>query len=534
MKKYQTVLPLLIVFQACSFFQNETASEISPCTTGAENIYYPQEQLGDLFHRVQLEEVFPDSKYFVDCYPLLSADSIRKIYTSQADDPFFDLKKFVSRYFKEPQGEDASAYQSNREDISNDLLKKWELLTRYPDGDTLLSTLLPLNYPYVVPGGRFREIYYWDSYFTMVGLAATGRYDLIESMIRNFACLINTYGHIPNGNRTYYLSRSQPPFFAAMVKLLMSEKRDYSGIGYLPALKKEYRFWMNNKGLDVFRRTVTINGEILNRYWDDNPVPRPESYREDFLLAGKLDSAGKADLYRNIRAACESGWDFSSRWFADGENPERIKTTSILPVDLNCLMYNMETTLSELYLLIGNKDSAGYYADQAQDRKDLIGNLFWNDSLGLFADYDHDIRQVSAISTLATVYTLYFGIANTDQAERMAAVLRKDFLKAGGLTTTLRNTGQQWDAPNGWAPLEWLAIIGLEKYGFSGLADTVAGRWLYINKKVFEETGKMMEKYNVEDLSTPAGGGEYPLQDGFGWTNGVYLALIRKGYVPRL
>ena len=208
------------------------------------------------------------------------------------------------------------------------------------------SSLLPLPQPYLVPGGRFRELYYWDSYFTMLGLDESGRHDLVADMVRDFAYLIDTYGHVPNGARTYYLSRSQPPFFFEMVGLLSNDDSASAFSEYLPQLKREYAFWMEGaRGLrrgTAHRRVVAMpNWSILNRYWDDRDTPRDESYREDTELAHASGRPAR-QVFRDIRAAAESGWDFSSRWFADGHTRGTIDTTEIVPIDLNSLLFGLE------------------------------------------------------------------------------------------------------------------------------------------------------------------------------------------------
>src|SRR5204862_5917772 len=195
----------------------------------------------------------------------------------------------------------------------------WPVLTRSPDSADARSTLIPLPSSYVVPGGRFREVYYWDSYFTMLGLVRSGRTDLMRDMLDNFAYLIRTVGHIPNGNRTYYLGRSQPPYFGAMVALYAAATDTTQALRYLDALEAEHAFWMEGaarlKPGEAHRRVVKLaNGAVLNRYWDDIPEPRPESFRQDYELGQKLPEGMREAFYRNVRATAESGWDFSSRW----------------------------------------------------------------------------------------------------------------------------------------------------------------------------------------------------------------------------
>jgi alpha,alpha-trehalase len=525
------ILLIIFLFNSCQVVDRKNTS--SAGLTSSDYLYNPATDLDELFEDVQLAAIFNDSKTFPDCDPVLPPDTIIELYRQKKNDPEFDLRSFIDTFFSCPVVEEAVDKIYTQNDITVHLHSLWNSLTRSDSGyQSKISSRIPLEYPYVVPGGRFREIYYWDSYFTMEGLAASGRIDLVENMIDNFAVLIDEFGFIPNGNRTYFLSRSQPPFFAEMVKLIMREKGDSAGVKYLPSLLKEYEFWMNSNGDNVYRRTVKVGDLIINRYWDDRPEPRPEAYKEDYLLAQDLSPEKQDNLYRNIRAACESGWDFSSRWLRDEQNLQTLQTTNILPVDLNCLMYNLEDIISRLYHVISNNERADYFVDLADKRKCFIQEVFWNQEEGYFFDYNFSDKNLSEVYSLAGVYPLYFNIATKDQAERVADQLHKKFWHDLGLATTTISSGEQWDAPNGWAPLHWITIGGLENYGFGGFATVIAQRWLSLNQEVFLRTGKMVEKYNVSNIDLPGGGGEYPLQDGFGWTNGVYLGLLEKGYSP--
>jgi alpha,alpha-trehalase len=304
---------------------------------------------------------------------------------------------------------------------------------------------------------------------------------------------------------------------------------------YQPQLLREYAYWMDGaEGLPpgtARNRVVRLSqGELLNRYYDSSDQPREESYAED-VAAAKRSSQPPAQFYRNVRAAAASGWDFSTRWFgADGQLGS-IQTTDLIPVDLNCLLYYLETSLAKTYRLQGNAAEAAAFLAKAQSRKKAILAYCWDAKAGWFVDYNFRLRQRSTQQTLAGVYPLEFGIATQPQAKLIATGLQRDFLKPGGLATTRSGGGQQWDAPNAWAPLQYMAIDGLERYQQATLARTIATRWIGLNREVFNQTGKLMEKYNVVDTKSKAGGGEYPLQDGFGWTNGVLLNLINK-YQP--
>jgi alpha,alpha-trehalase len=402
------------------------------------------------------------------------------------------------------------------------------VLQRNPDKDS--GTLIPLPYPYIVPGGRFREIYYWDSYFTMLGLKVSGKNEVIESMIHNFSFLINTFGFIPNGNRTYYLSRSQPPFFSLMTELLASIKGDVVLLQYSGEIEKEYAFWMNgskelSKENNAIKRVVLLkDGSVLNRYFDDLTSPRPEAFLEDMHLT-KISSQQPENLFRNIRAAAESGWDFSSRWFKDEKNMHTIQTTDLIPVDLNCLLFHIEQLLSKIYLLQHQKEKSSAFEIKSINRKKAIETFCWNQDNEFYFDYNFKEEKNTNTFSLAAAYPLFFSISNSGRANAVKEKIFNNFLQAGGVITTLNTTQQQWDAPNGWAPLQWITYKALKNYGFIVEANELKKRWITTNEKIYTVTEKMMEKYNVTATDTQAGGGEYPNQDGFGWTNGVYLAM---------
>ncbi|HEX4932287.1 MAG TPA: trehalase family glycosidase, partial [Gemmatimonadaceae bacterium] len=378
------------------------------------------------------------------------------------------------------------------------------------------------------------ELYYWDSYFTMLGLAASGHIAMVEQMVENFASLVDRIGLIPNGNRTYYCTRSQPPFFVLMIELLASLKGGASVIDrYAPQLEREYAFWM--AGADdvtgeqrAVCRVVGVDGVLLNRHWDDAAAPREESYVEDVELAASTPGRDPAQLYRDVRAACESGWDFSSRWFDETKSLGSIRTTEILPVDLNCLIHRMETVLAGVKERAGDAEAARRYGERAASRQRMIQSVFFDDASGFFQDVELGDLRPTEVRSLAGAYPLFFGLATDAQARRVAAQLEADFLRPGGWVTTLSRTGEQWDAPNGWAPLQWIVCEGLRRYGFDALAREGARRWVAANTQVYRASGAFMEKYDVEDPGRAASGGEYAVQDGFGWTNGVLLRLLAE------
>ena len=497
--------------------------------------YDPAHDLGPLFQDVQLAGIFPDSKTLVDARLLLAPATLAGRYSAARDSVGFSLQRFVEQNFELPRPVGEGFHADPARTMEDHIRALWPVLTRRPDTADARSSLIPLPQPYVVPGGRFREVYYWDSYFTMLGLVASGRTDLVRSMLDNFAYLIRTVGHIPNGNRTYYLSRSQPPFFGAMVGLYATATDTTQALTYLDALELEHAFWMDGAErlapAQVYRRVVRLpDGSVLNRYWDDLAEPRPESYRPDYELAQTLPAPQREAFYRNVRATAESGWDFSSRWLRDPKDLRTLETTELLPVDLNCLLYHAERTIVALRRVRGrpgDRDVADRFARAAEARRQALLNASYEPGAGFFFDvrWRTGVR-VTDRPTIAAAAPLYFGLATPDQGRKVAAQLERLFLKPGGFVPTLVASGQQWDAPNGWAPLEWLAIEGVRRYGRGDLAAVARDRWLALNRRTYRATGKMTEKYDVVNLERRAGGGEYPTQDGFGWTNGVALALL--------
>lgn len=496
----------------------------------------PAQLFGELFADVQMARIFPDGKTFADAIPKRSADSILREYKAIKANPAirFSLEKFVQENFQLPVSSTAEYSSKPNEPIAEHIQSLWKVLRRPADPKQSSSSLLPLPNPYIVPGGRFREIYYWDSYFTMLGLKQSREFELMENMVDNFAYLINTYGHIPNGNRTYYLSRSQPPFFAMMVELLATVKGDQVLQQYLPAMEKEYRYWMNGaetlKPGTAHKRVVCLPDQsILNRYFDDRATPRPESYREDVQTAA-ASKRPKNLVYSNLRAGAASGWDFSSRWLADGKSLASIITTDIIPVDLNSLMVGMEIVLGRAHRVAKHDSLAMVFEQAADKRQQAIEKYCWSRELRFYTDYNFKEGALTNHINPSGLFPFVFFSHKQGYlsvvARQAATVVQEKLLQPGGLQTSTINSGEQWDAPNGWAPLQWMAVMGLARSGQIGLAKEIAQRWTRLNEKVYTNTGKLMEKYNVVDMQHSAGGGEYPAQDGFGWTNGVYLALI--------
>ncbi|WP_212025455.1 alpha,alpha-trehalase [Citrobacter portucalensis] len=517
-------LTLASTFFALSSFT--VNAEDAPAATPAP----PDILLGPLFNDVQTAKLFPDQKTFADAVPSSDPLMILADYRMQKNQSGFDLRHFVQVNFTLPK--DGEKYvppagQSLREHIDG----LWPVLTRSTTNAEKWDSLLPLPEPYVVPGGRFREIYYWDSYFTMLGLAESNHWDKVSDMVANFAYEIDSWGHIPNGNRTYYLSRSQPPFFAFMVELLAQHDGNDALKKYLPQMLKEYSYWM--EGVETLqpgqqnKRVVKLDdGTILNRYWDERDSPRPESWVEDIATAKSNPNRPATEIYRDLRSAAASGWDFSSRWMDNPNQLGTLRTTSIVPVDLNALMYKMEKMIALASKAAGDDAKAAQYDGFANARQKGIEKYLWNDKEGWYADYDLKSHKVRNQLTAAALFPLYVNAAAKDRASKVATATQAHLLQPGGLATTSVKSGQQWDAPNGWAPLQWVAASGLQNYGQDAVAMDVTWRFLTNVQHTYDREKKLVEKYDVSTTGTGGGGGEYPLQDGFGWTNGVTLKML--------
>ncbi|HEX8757402.1 MAG TPA: alpha,alpha-trehalase TreF [Steroidobacteraceae bacterium] len=493
----------------------------------------PAQLFGPLFVQVQMDALLPDGKEFPDAVPKAPAQLILRRYRTTDPRAHAALLRFVKSNFSLPtQARTPPAHRDKS--LEAHIARLWPLLTRQPAVPPPYSSLLYVPEPYVVPGGRFREFYYWDSYFTMLGLIPDGHMDTARDLVADFSYMLREYGHIPNGARTYYLSRSQPPVYYLMVGLLSPDPA-VAWSRHLQDLEREYAYWMEGSaGLHpgMARRNVVEmpDGSMLNRYWDASDTPRDESYRNDVLIARRSHRPAP-QVYRDLRAAAESGWDFSSRWLADGRHLTTIRTTDIVPIDLNSLLYGLEQAISRGCAVRHETACERGFADRARRRRRAIDRYLWDSKAGYFMDYDWRHEKRTGELSAATLYPLFTGVADIRQADAVGAVTQTRLLEQGGIVTTNITSGQQWDAPNGWPPLQWIAVTGFRRYDQPALAREIARRWLDTVRRVFANTGKLVEKYDVEH-NLPGGGGEYPLQDGFGWTNGVTRALL--GLYPDL
>ncbi|XP_052170734.1 probable trehalase [Diospyros lotus] len=410
-----------------------------------------------------------------------------------------------------------------------------------------LHTLLPLPKPVMIPGSRFREVYYWDSYWVIRGLLASKMYETAKGIVTNLISLIDEFGYVLNGARAYYTNRSQPPLLSSMVYDIYHKTSDLDLVREaLPALLKEHDFWTSEIHSVVIQDAQGRN-RTLSRYHAMWNKPRPESSTIDKETASKLlNDSEKEQLYRELASAAESGWDFSTRWMRNASDLTTLATTSILPVDLNVFILKMELDIAFFANVTGDSVTAEEFLEAAKERQQAMNSVFWNEEMGQWLDYwlisNHTTSQNTsytweAVNQNKNVFAsnfipLWIDLFTSDgtRGERVVQSFQSSgLLRAVGIATSLTNTGQQWDFPNGWAPLQHMIVEGLLKYGSKearSMAEDIAIRWIRTNHDAYKQSGAMHEKYDVEKCGEFGGGGEYVPQTGFVWSNGVVLSFL--------
>ncbi|KAL6177822.1 hypothetical protein ACLB2K_049344 [Fragaria x ananassa] len=427
----------------------------------------------------------------------------------------------------------------------------WKNLSRKVGGGVHkrpeLHTLLPLPEQFIIPGSRFREVYYWDSYWVIRGLLASKMYDTAKAIVTNLIFLIEEYGYVLNGARAYYTNRSQPPLLSAMVSEIYKRTGDLEfARKALPALVKEHEFWNSGIHKVVIQDDQACN-HTLSRYYAMWNQPRPESSTTDMELASKIKSVSeKQCFYREVASTAETGWDFSTRWMRNHSDFTTLSTTSILPIDLNVLILGMEHDIAFLAKVIGDGSISDRFLKASKARHKAIKSVFWNAKKGQWLDYWlNDITCISEPQTWEAcnqnqnvfasnfiplwIESLY---SDTSMVEKVTRSLQSSgLLCAAGIATSLTNSGQQWDFPNGWAPIQHMIAEGLARSGSKEaklVGEDIAVRWIRTNYKAYKKTGVMHEKYDVQKCGEFGGGGEYVPQTGFGWSNGLVLAFLEE------
>ncbi|CAM0956441.1 unnamed protein product [Alopecurus aequalis] len=414
-------------------------------------------------------------------------------------------------------------------------------------------TLLPLPGRVVVPGSRFREVYYWDSYWVVRGLLVSKMYDTAKDIVLNLVYLVEEYGFVLNGARSYYTNRSQPPLLSSMVLEIYTATGDLSLVRRaFPSMLKEHSFWVSElHNVAIMDNHGCVHN--LSRYQARWNKPRPESATIDEELASKLNSvAAKENLYQQIASAAETGWDFSSRWMSDSTDMTTLVTTFIIPVDLNTFICKMERDIAVFAELIGEKATAEFFSGASKARQTAIETILWNSEMEQWLDYwlptdgeRQGVYKWESKSQNRNVFAsnfvpLWLKAHDSDlvqfvDEEKSVRVMRSlqtsGLVYPAGIATSALNTGQQWDFPNGWAPLQHLIVEGLLNSGSTEakeFAEEIATRWVRTNYAAYKSTGAMHEKYDVEACGKSGGGGEYKPQTGFGWSNGVLLSFLEE------
>ena len=429
------------------------------------------------------------------------------------------------------------------------------------EGDLLPSELptpglLDLPNPYVVPGGRFNEMYGWDSYFILLGELADNRIPLARGTVENFFYEIDHYGAVLNANRTYYLTRSQPPFLSSMVlavynaELPTDPKQAHDFLREsLPYLLRDHTLWVTAPHLDPttgLSRYVDLGQGPVPEMGDDSTyyttvihwlLAHPSAANATYLEKSATGTQPHADgyaltasFYQGDRAMRESGFDTTFRF-----GPFSGSTQDFAPIDLNALLYKYERDLAFITATLGQPADAITWSTTAGDRLQVINSLLWDPTSGLYFDYNLRTRQRSTYRYITTYYALWAGIASPAKAARMVAALPL-FDRPGGLATSTFTSGEQWDDPFGWAPTNWLATTGLIRYGYIGAALTISRQFTTTIATNYTLDSTLREKYNVADSSAnvPIAAGYKQNVIGFGWTNAVYTGMQQLLHDPKL
>lgn len=393
--------------------------------------------------------------------------------------------------------------------IENFILNNWDATIRFNPNDE--GTCVGLPKPYTVPciSDKFQEMYYWDTYFTNVGLILSGRLDQAKNNVENVAYLIRKFGYMPNGNRTYYLSRSQPPFFSQMVREVYEQTRDKVWLAEMySVVEMEYRFWMEKR--------LTDTG--LNRYYG-NTENLPEDVALELTQRFGIEAAQNdrehAHYTQCMQAFCECGWDCNSRF--------KLQAHLYNPVDLNALLYGLESNMAFFADELGKSDRQ-LWTDRANARKEKMVCLLWDSDDGCYYDYQFEAGKRGKVVSAAAFYPLMFGVAEPENAARVVkklSVLEQEY----GIAATASypdNLDLQWDYPHGWACLQYIVIKGLLRYGYCKEAHRIAQKYCAVVEKNYATTQNIWEKYD-----TVSGGvsvtKEYESPQMMGWSAGVYL-----------
>eukprot|EP00834_Sanchytrium_tribonematis_P001191 NODE_27_length_39007_cov_1.590650.p6 type:complete len:560 gc:universal NODE_27_length_39007_cov_1.590650:6147-7826(+) len=488
---------------------------------------------GLILNQIQMNRTFNDSKYFVDM-PSKFCDHklVEKFNKNMPWKSLFDLPG--SDLIIHHKSEVSLANRTTFSDFVNSLDKKWDTLSRSTsENPWRLQTLINLPYPFIIPGGRFREMYYWDNYFIVKGLLKSSKRDprhlyKAYGIIQNLLFMLKTYNMVPNGSRKYYLSRSQPPLLLWMI----NDYYEFTGnktlvLESIPVLEKEFSFFHKSRMKEIVR-----NGEKVKvfHYDCDSKLPRPESYYEDYSLVSNSSVDKEQDLFRNIGAAAESGWDFSSRWF--GTNFKDMFASDVIPVDLNYIMIKNYKLMVKFMKLQSLKyhSKINSYNSLLLMREKQFHSIFFDIKHSTWYDILPDGRKNRKFyaSNLAPLWCLDVEdfMHHNINLGKILLSLEVFTTYQNGIPVSTQFTGQQWDFPNVWAPLQYWVVEGISKFNTT-LAKKLAHKYIGNIYCIWKKTGQIFEKYNC-CKNEKGRGGEYEVQEGFGFTNGVVLEFFDK------
>lgn len=429
----------------------------------------------------------------------------------------------------------ASEYKYFAKELNHIWLKLGRKMSSKVQTDSSRMSLIYIPNGFIVPGGRFRELYYWDTYFILLGLMVCDMMETAKGILENMLHLLKTYGSIYNGTRIYYQFRSQPPLFLKMVDEYVKKSNDMSFVRrHFKLLEQEIVFWEKDRTISVHHEGKRYK---MFRYFCCSPGPRPESYREDVATA-EQDPTSEAKLYKYqaIASACESGWDFSSRWFKckKGNTLVDIHTQEMIPVDLNSFMHMNYDILRRWAVELKLDNEVVKYTVESKNLKTAIEETLWDETDGIWYDRNlktGDVSRQFAASNFTPLWTKSFDDSKkTEIASRMMDYYTNLNLWKfkGGIPTTMCFSGEQWDWPNSWAPLQLITSEGFREIGLPAVAFGIANNWVNNNYVGYLKHNVMFEKYDCRRPGMTGFGGEYVEQEGFGWSNGVVFSFMNS------
>ncbi|CAG9863234.1 unnamed protein product [Phyllotreta striolata] len=542
---------LLLALSGCHYAKSQTE---------CQDPVYCQ---GRLLDTIQTAGIYNDSKQFVDMVQKNSqnvtlANFAALVARTGARPSKEDLEQFVQENFDSegelepwtpPDLNDNPAFLNRIKDgdvrsFAKALIKIWPTLGRrvkeYVNKEQDRHSIIPLPNGFIIPGGRFSEAYYWDTYWIIKGLLLGEMTETVRGILENFVSLIQRFGFIPNGSRVYYLNRSQPPLFAPMVKLYIDSTKNITWLKKnIQFIEQEIEWWLENRTVKIRKCGKTYK---LAQFRVQSGIPRAESYREDVETCKPFENSEKERCYNEIKAAAESGWDFSSRWLFNqngsiSTNLTTIRTSELAQVDLNAFLCLAIKDLSNFYQLIGDKKKSSEWAAVGETWTQAIEAVLYNKQDAMWYDWDIHRKQHRKAFYPSNFAPLWADVIDPSQKEtygkNAVKYLNKNKITQylGGIPTSLLKSGQQWDCPNAWPPLQDLVVRGLRNTGNSEaikLSKTLATNVVKAYMIGYDKTEEMFEKYDAVKVGEYGGGGEYVVQTGFGWTNGIALEFINS------